>query len=191
MSSKGPEQGSWKGWNRQGKNKRGRDSRDDWRVLERAERKARQKTWNREGRSAAESWFQSTTLGTHMRVLSISSAKALRNRLMRADAEFKHKMQNVPFEHWNAKSYETNNNDPEAQLKRELGLPARLLVSPHFYYKSALWHCNNAINAVVHTETSEEDRGIFLWRKEFNDPEYDGDISKCQMQDDLIPDNIK
>jgi hypothetical protein len=64
-------------------------------------------------------------------------------------------------------------------------MPARPSVSPHFYYKSALWHCN-AINAVVHTETGEEDRGIFLWQKEFNDPKYDGDIAKCQVQDNLM-----
>jgi hypothetical protein len=70
-------------------------------------------------------------------------------------------------------------------------MPARLSVSPHFYFKAALWHCNNAINAVVHTETSEEFRGIFLWRQEFNDPKYDGDISKCQVQDNFMPDNIK
>ncbi len=55
----------------------------------------------------------------------------------------------------------------------------------------ALWHCNNAINAVVRTETSEEDRDIFLWRKEFNDPKYDGDITNCQVYDNLMPDNIK
>jgi hypothetical protein len=31
-----------------------------------------------------------------------------------------------------------------------------------------------------------------LWRQEFNDPnKYDGDISKCQVQDNLMPDNIK
>ncbi len=191
MSSKGPGKGPWKGRNHHGKNKRGRDLRDDWRVLERAEREARQKTWHREGRSVAESWFQSTTLRLHMRVLSTFAAKALRNRLMRADAEFQHSMQNIPFEHWIAKGNETKDKDPEAQLKRELGIPARRLVSPHFCYKPALWHCKNAINAVVHTETSKEDRGVFLWRQEFHDPKYDGDSSKCQVQDNFMPDNIK
>ncbi len=109
---------------------------------------------------------------------------------MRADAEFQHNMRNVPFEQWDAKGNEPSSSDPEAQLKRELCFPARLLVSPHFYYKAALWHCNYAINAVVHTETSEEDRGIFLWRKEFNDPKYEGDIANCQVHDHLMPDNI-
>ncbi len=80
MNSKGPGKGSWKGWNHQGKNKRGRDPRDDWCVLDRAEREARQKVWNTDGRSTAESWYKSTTLRTHMRILLIPSAKALRNK---------------------------------------------------------------------------------------------------------------
>jgi hypothetical protein len=100
-------------------------------------------------------------------------------------------MKHVPFEHWNSRSNQNKDIDPEAQLKKELGMPTRLSVSPHFYYKSALWHCNQAINAVVNTETGEEDRGHFIWRKEFNDPKYDDDISKCQVQDNLLPDNIK
>jgi hypothetical protein len=83
MNSKGPGKGSWKGYN-QGKNKRGREQRDDWRVNDRAERESRQKAWSMDGRSTAESWFQSTTLRTHMRTIPLSAAKALRNRLIRA-----------------------------------------------------------------------------------------------------------
>jgi hypothetical protein len=86
MNSKGPGKGTWKGWNHQGKNKRGRDSRDDWRVLDRAEREARQKVWNVEGRSIAESWYTSATLRMHLWNLSLPSTNALQNRLMRADA---------------------------------------------------------------------------------------------------------
>ncbi len=190
MNSKGPGKGSWKGWN-QGKNKRGREQRDDWHVHDRAEREARQKAWNNDGRSTAESWFQTTTLPTHMRAIPLSAAKALRNRIIRADAEYQLIMKHVPFEHWSSRDNQKNDNDPEAQLKQELGMPTRLSVSPHFYYKSALWHCNKAINATVHTETGEEDRGHFIRRQEFNDPRYDDDISKCQVQDNLLPDNIK
>ncbi len=89
-------------------------------------------------------------------------------------------MKHVPFEHWNSRGSQIIDNNPEAQLKQELGMPTRPPVSPHFY---------QAINAVVNTETGEEDRGHFIWRQEFNDPKYDNDISKCQ--DNLLPDNIK
>ncbi len=190
MNSKGPGKGSWKGWN-QGKNKRGREQRDDWRGNDRAERDSRQKAWQADGRKTAESWFQSTPLKAHMRSLSLPSAKALRNRLIRANNEHQLEMKHASFEHWNTRAQQNNDNDPEAGLRKELGMPPRVLVSPHFYFKSALWHCNQAINAVVNTETGEEDRGSFIWRQEFNDPKYDNDIGQCQVQDNLLPDNIK
>jgi hypothetical protein len=190
MNSKGPGKGSWKGWN-QGKNKRGRDQRDDYRGHNNAERDSRQKAWQVEGRKTAESWFQTTPLSAHMRSIPLPAAKALRSRLIRANNEHQLNMKHVPFEHWNTRAQQKNDHEPEAQLRKELGMPTRLSVSPHFYFKSALWHCNQAINAVVNTETSEEDRGNFVWRQEFNDPKYDGDISKCQVHDNLLPDNIK
>jgi hypothetical protein len=190
MNSKGPGKGSWKGWN-QGKNKRGRDQRDDSRGHMNAERDSRQKTWQIDGRKTAESWFQSTTLQKHMRNIPLHSAKALRSRLIRANNEYQLNMKHVSFEHWNTRGNQPTAHDPEAGLRKELGMPPKPSVSPHFYFKSALWHCNQAINAVVNTETGEEDRGNFVWRQEFNDPKYDNDISQCQVQDNLLPDNIK
>jgi hypothetical protein len=125
MSSKGPGKGSWKGWN-QGKNKRGRDQRDDSRGHMNAERDSRQKTWQIDGRKTAESWFQSTTLQKHMRNIPLHSAKALRCRLIRANNEYQLNMKHVSFEHWNTRGNQPTAHDPEAGLRKELGMPPKI-----------------------------------------------------------------
>jgi hypothetical protein len=193
---RGPGKGSWKGRGNHGSNqygKRGRESQQDRRRWDdrdnrndrdRSDRDVRQKTWASDGKSIAVSWAKSSSIRTYMRSLSLPALKALLSKLRKADLDFQTTMRDVHIEKWHEMIDETL-----LPMHKDLGMPIKLSVSPHFYYQAAMWPCNNAINALANTETLEEIRGRLVWREKFNAPAYDDDISSCQGYD--IPDNVR
>jgi hypothetical protein len=110
-----------------------------------------------------------------MRSLPLPVLKTLRLKLRKADVDFQRTMRDVHFERW----HETI-DESLLPMHKDLGMPFKLSVLPHFYYQAAIWPCNNAINALANTETLEEVRGRLVWREQFNAPVYDDDISSCQ-----------
>jgi hypothetical protein len=94
--------------------KRGRDSRED------DARDVRQKSWNSDGKSIAESWSKSPHVRLYMRDLSLGTAKSLPISLRKADTEFQKASKDISFDKWHE-----NSDTALAHLHKALGRYAR------------------------------------------------------------------
>jgi hypothetical protein len=142
---KGPGKGSWKDKINHGSNqyekrgreprddRRGRDDRDNRTDRDRSDRDVRQKTWASDGKSVALSWAKSVTLHTYMRSLPLPVLKALLFKLRRADTDFQRTMRDVHFERWH-----DTIDDTLLPMHKDLGMPIKLSVSPHFYCQAEI-----------------------------------------------------
>jgi hypothetical protein len=91
------------------------------------------------------------------------SLKVLLLKLRRANTDFQRTMKDVHYEKW-----QDTIDDNLLSMHKDLGMPIKLSISPHFYYQAAMRPCTSAINALINMETLEDDRGRFVWREIFN-----------------------
>jgi hypothetical protein len=109
-----------------------------------------------------------------MRGLTLGAAKSMLVTLKKADTEFQKNLKDTNFEHW----HETIDS-AFLYLHKELGLPVRLTVSPHFYYQAAQWPCQNAINMLVNNELADKTfQNLFSSR---NKNEFDANFKPMSL----------
>ena len=126
--------------------KRGRDPDDP-----REGRAVRQRTqWDSEGTAIAITWSRSQQLRNYMRALTLENARALLEALKKAHTDFQNNASNIKYENWHERIDENS-----LILQQAIGMPIRLLISPHFYYKAAQWSCKQNINMLSLNEYSD------------------------------------
>jgi hypothetical protein len=86
-------------------------------------------------------------------------------------------MSHIDHEKW----HETSDN-ALLFLHKDLGMPIRFNVSPHFYYQAGQWLCNNTINTLVNTEMLDKINGEGQWRIAFNVDTASISIPTCFSQ---------
>jgi hypothetical protein len=139
--------------------KRGRESYEE----DQRNRDVRHKAWNSNGMSVANSWAKSIVPRMYIRTQSIEAISILQNNFIKADTDFQRKMSHTDYEKW----HETSDY-ALLFLHKDLGMPIKLSVSPHFYYLADVQLCTNAINIKVNTEMLDKSNGETNWRGAFN-----------------------
>jgi hypothetical protein len=123
-----------------GKGNRGRDHGDD-------ARNGRQKAWTKDGKSVSEDWSRTPHVRAHIRKLSLDAVQSLLKTLKLADTSFQQTVRDVSYENWHKVVSTTF-----LYLHKDLGIPDKPTVSPHFYYQAAQWQCNNVIDMLSRSE---------------------------------------
>jgi hypothetical protein len=123
----------------------------------------RHKAWNSNGMSVANAWAKSIVPRMYIRTQSVEAILILQNNFIKADTDFQRKMSHIDCEKW----HETSDY-ALLFLHKDLGMPIRLSVSPHFYYLAGVQLCTNAINIKVNTEMLDKSHGEQNWRGAFN-----------------------
>jgi hypothetical protein len=142
---KGQPKGKGKFKSHQG-GKRGRDYEDP-----REGRAVRQRTaWDSEGTAIAITWSRSQQLRNYMRSLTLENARDLLETLQKAHSDFQHNARNTNFENWHE-----NVDENSLTLQQTIGMPVRMNISPHFYYKAAQFSCKQNINMLSLNELSD------------------------------------
>jgi hypothetical protein len=113
--------------------------------------------------SVANAWAKSVVPRTYIRTQSVEKVSILRNTFIKADIDFQKRMSHIDHEKW----HETS-DDALLFLHKELGMPIRFNVSPHFYYLAGVQLCINAINIKVNTEVLDKTNGEGQWRIAFH-----------------------
>ena len=126
-------------------------------------REVRHKAWNSNGTSVANTWSKSTVPRTYIRTRSVEEIIILQNTFISADKSFRNRMSHIDHEKW----HETS-DDALLFLHKDLGMPIRFNVSPHFYYLAGIQLCTNAINVLENTEMKDKSNGEGNWRIAFN-----------------------
>jgi hypothetical protein len=108
-------------------------------------------------------WAKSIVPRTYIRTQTVEKVSILRNTFIKADIDFRQRMSHIDHEKW----HETS-DDALLFLHKELGMPIRLNVSPHFYYLAGVQLCINAINIMVNTDMMDKFNGEGYWRIAFN-----------------------
>ena len=85
-----------------------------------------------------------------MRSLTLENARALLEALKKAHSDFQHNASNTKYESWHERVDENS-----LTLQQAIGMPIRLHISPHFYYKAAQWSCKQNINMLSLNEYSD------------------------------------
>ncbi len=92
----------------------------------------RQKAWTKDGKSVSEDWSRSLHVRAHIRKLSLDAVQSLLKTLKLADTSFRQTVHDVNFENWHEVVDITF-----LHLHKDLGIPDKPTLSPHFYYQAA------------------------------------------------------
>jgi hypothetical protein len=139
--------------------KRGRESYEE----DQRNREVRHKAWNSNGMSVANAWAKSIVPRMYIRTRSVEEIMILQNNFISADRSFQNRMSRIDYEKW----HETS-DDALLFLHKDLGMPIRFNVSPHFYYQAGVQLCTNTINIMENTEMLDKSNGEANWRIAFN-----------------------
>jgi hypothetical protein len=134
--------------------KRGRESYEE----DQRNREVRHKAWNSNGTSVANAWAKSIVPRMYIRTRSVEEIMILQYTFISADRNFQNRMSHIDHEKW----HETS-DDALLFLHKDLGMPIRFNVSPHFYYLAGVHLCTNAINVLENTEMMDKSYGEGNW----------------------------
>ncbi len=123
----------------------------------------RHKAWNSNGMSVANAWAISILPRMYIRTRSVEEVMILQHTFISADRNFPNRMSHIDYERWHKTS-----DDVLLFLHKDLGMPIRFNVSPHFYYQAGQRLCNNTINTLENTEMKDKSNGEGNWRIAFN-----------------------